>query len=98
MKDGESILVHSGLSDMGQAAIRYSLYHGLEVFTTVACEDRKCELKKIFPHLKGKQTDVPNPYRCLSALEMSIEPLFGSSRWLSANLFEKTKWLCKSLC
>lgn len=53
MKRGESILIHSGLGGVGQAAIRYALYHGLEVFTTVGSEARKEELRNIFPELKG---------------------------------------------
>lgn len=53
MKPGQSILIHSGIGGVGQAAITYCLFYGLTVFTTVGNDQRKEMLKKLFPQIPG---------------------------------------------
>lgn len=53
MKKGDTILIHSGVGGVGQAAIGYCLFHGLTVFATVGSEERKNFLKNRFPQLSG---------------------------------------------
>lgn len=51
MKKGESILIHAGSSDVGQAAISVALHHGLRVYTTVDGIGKREFLKNTFPQL-----------------------------------------------
>lgn len=60
---GESILIHSGAGGVGQAAIRYCLFYGLTVFTTVGNEQRKEFIKKLFPQIPGN-----TQFKCTSEL------------------------------
>lgn len=50
---GKSILIHAGSGGIGLAAIRISLAHGLEVYTTCSTDEKKKFLLEHFPELKG---------------------------------------------
>ncbi|KAG5894596.1 hypothetical protein JTB14_038126 [Gonioctena quinquepunctata] len=54
MKHGDSILIHSGTGGVGQAAIRYALFHGCTVYTTVSNQQKAEYLMKLFPQLTDK--------------------------------------------
>ncbi|RDD36517.1 Fatty acid synthase [Trichoplax sp. H2] len=51
LKDGESVLIHSGAGGVGQAAIAIALSKGCTVFTTVGTEQKVEFLLKKFPKL-----------------------------------------------
>ncbi|KAJ8958013.1 hypothetical protein NQ318_002015, partial [Aromia moschata] len=51
LKNGESILIHSGTGGIGQAAIRIALHYGCTIFTTVGTGTKKEFLKKMYPQL-----------------------------------------------
>ncbi|CAG9791212.1 unnamed protein product [Diatraea saccharalis] len=53
LQHGESILIHAGSGDVGQAAINVALHYGCEVFTTVGNAEKRAFIKKLFPQLKG---------------------------------------------
>ncbi|KAG5883957.1 hypothetical protein JTB14_031782 [Gonioctena quinquepunctata] len=55
MKRGDSILIHSGTGGVGQAAIRYALYHDCTVYTTVGNQEKKEFIKRLFPQLTDRQ-------------------------------------------
>ncbi|XP_044764578.1 fatty acid synthase-like [Coccinella septempunctata] len=52
MKNGETVLIHSGTGGVGQAAINFALCFGCNVFTTVGTPEKKKLLKELFPQLK----------------------------------------------
>ncbi|XP_077489974.1 fatty acid synthase-like [Amblyomma americanum] len=52
MRQGESLLVHSGSGGVGQAAISIALSMGCTVFTTVGSEEKREFLKRRFPQLR----------------------------------------------
>ncbi|XP_023311358.1 fatty acid synthase [Anoplophora glabripennis] len=54
LKRGETILIHSGTGAVGQAAIRFSLYFGCKVFTTVGTPEKREFLKRVFPVLEDR--------------------------------------------
>lgn len=54
LKSSESVLIHSGASDVGQAAIAIALHAGCTVFTTVGTLEKRLYLKKTFPQLIDK--------------------------------------------
>ncbi|XP_018569755.1 fatty acid synthase-like [Anoplophora glabripennis] len=60
MRAGETILVHSGATEFGQAAIRLSLYYGGVVYTTVDNPSERQFLKSTFPQLKD--SDIGNSF------------------------------------
>ncbi|XP_036142748.1 fatty acid synthase [Monomorium pharaonis] len=49
IRKGDKILIHSGTSGIGQAAIHLALKEGCEVFTTVGTSDKQNFIKKMFP-------------------------------------------------
>lgn len=52
MRNGESVLIHSGSGGVGQAAISICLSMGCEVYTTVGTKEKREYLLKTFPQLK----------------------------------------------
>ncbi|XP_061709202.1 fatty acid synthase-like isoform X2 [Cydia pomonella] len=51
MRRGETVLVHAGAGDVGQAAIAIALHAGCTVFTTVGTPDNRGFLLERFPQL-----------------------------------------------
>ncbi|KAJ8024881.1 Fatty acid synthase [Holothuria leucospilota] len=51
MKQGESILIHSGSGGVGQAAIAVALSYGCRVYTTVGTQEKQKFLMEKFPTL-----------------------------------------------
>lgn len=51
MQTGERILVHTGLSNIGQAAITLALDSDCIVFTTVANQEQRAFIKRRFPQV-----------------------------------------------
>uniref|UniRef100_H3AY86 Fatty acid synthase n=1 Tax=Latimeria chalumnae TaxID=7897 RepID=H3AY86_LATCH len=51
MRNGESVLIHSGSGGVGQAAIAIALSMGCRVFTTVGSSEKRQYLKQRFPQL-----------------------------------------------
>lgn len=51
LQRGESILIHDGSGDVGQAAISVALYYGAIVYTTVGSKEKREFLEKSFPQL-----------------------------------------------
>ncbi|EFN86293.1 Fatty acid synthase, partial [Harpegnathos saltator] len=51
MKKGDKILIHSGTSSVGQAAIHLALYAGCEVFTTVGTLEKRQFIRETFPSI-----------------------------------------------
>lgn len=49
MKKGDKILIHSGVGDIGQAAIYLALNEGCEIFTTEDTIEKREFIKKMFP-------------------------------------------------
>mgnify|MGYP001553553031 CR=1 FL=1 len=49
---GEKVLIHTGASTVGIAAITIALHHGCEVYTTVGSDKKRDFLKERFPQLK----------------------------------------------
>ncbi|KAL6447829.1 hypothetical protein ACFW04_000150 [Cataglyphis niger] len=54
LKAGESVLIHSGASDIGQAAIAIALHAGCTIFSTVSTLEKRLYLKKTYPQLADK--------------------------------------------
>lgn len=52
LRQGESVLIHSGSGGVGQAAISICLNLGCEVFTTVGTVEKREYLISTFPDLK----------------------------------------------
>ncbi|MBX2836902.1 MAG: acyltransferase domain-containing protein [Gammaproteobacteria bacterium] len=46
---GQSVLIHSALSGVGQACIRIAMAIGCEVFVTVGSDKKRNEIRKMFP-------------------------------------------------
>jgi len=54
LKQGETVLIHSGSGGVGQAAISIALSMDCRVFTTVGSVEKRNILKKLFPKLKDE--------------------------------------------
>ncbi|KAH9365922.1 hypothetical protein HPB48_015002 [Haemaphysalis longicornis] len=54
VRPGETLLVHSGSGDVGQAAISIALSMGCTVFTTVGSREEQKFLKRRFPQLQDR--------------------------------------------
>ncbi|KRT82111.1 dehydrogenase, partial [Oryctes borbonicus] len=52
LKQGQTILIHSGTGGIGQAAINISLYYGLTVFVTVGTREKREFLQQHYPQIK----------------------------------------------
>ncbi|CAH1394198.1 unnamed protein product, partial [Nezara viridula] len=52
IKQGDTILIHSGTGGVGQAAIHVALFKGCTVFTTVGTQEKRDYIKKHFPQIK----------------------------------------------
>ena len=52
LRNGESVLIHSGSGGVGQAAISICIKMGCEVFTTVGTKEKREYLISTFPDLK----------------------------------------------
>lgn len=52
VKQGQSILIHSGCGGVGLAAIRIAFHYGLEVYTTVSSDNKIKYLMDEFPQLQ----------------------------------------------
>jgi NADPH:quinone reductase-like Zn-dependent oxidoreductase len=53
LRKGETVLIHSGSSAIGQAAITLALYMNSTVFTTVSSEDQRSFLKTKFTEVRS---------------------------------------------
>nr|CAH7737538.1 unnamed protein product [Callosobruchus chinensis] len=53
MKQGDSILIHSGTGGIGLAAIRMAIHYGVTIFVTVGTKEKKEYLLKRFPQIKA---------------------------------------------
>jgi fatty acid synthase len=51
MKKGESVLIHSGIGGVGQAAINICLHAGCTVYTTADTQEKRDFIKKQFPQV-----------------------------------------------
>ncbi|KAF2894511.1 hypothetical protein ILUMI_11662, partial [Ignelater luminosus] len=51
LQSNESVLIHAGAGDVGQAAISIALHMGCKVFTTTDSQTKRDFLKKTFPQL-----------------------------------------------
>ncbi|XP_066560722.1 fatty acid synthase [Amia ocellicauda] len=51
LREGESVLIHSGSGGVGQAAIAIALSHRCRVFTTVGSAEKRAYLQERFPQL-----------------------------------------------
>ncbi|XP_011878072.1 PREDICTED: fatty acid synthase [Vollenhovia emeryi] len=51
MKEGDKVLIHSGTSSVGQAAINLALHEGCEVFTTVGTPEKRKFIRELFPSI-----------------------------------------------
>jgi fatty acid synthase len=51
VQPGQRVLIHSGTSSVGQAAIRVALATGCEVFTTVGSDSKRDYIVKTFPQI-----------------------------------------------
>ncbi|KAJ8030342.1 Fatty acid synthase [Holothuria leucospilota] len=51
IKQGDSILIHSGSGGVGQAAIAVALSYGCKIYTTVGTQEKRIFLKEKFPSL-----------------------------------------------
>lgn len=54
ISNGESILIHNGSGAVGQAAIYLALAHGLRVYTTEDTEEKRCFVRKTYPHVNAQ--------------------------------------------
>jgi NADPH:quinone reductase-like Zn-dependent oxidoreductase len=54
MQKGERIMVHTGWSSIGQAAITLALDSDCTVFTTVANQQQRAFIKHRFPEVSAK--------------------------------------------
>jgi NADPH:quinone reductase-like Zn-dependent oxidoreductase len=68
MKKGESVLIHSGVGGVGQAAINICLHTGCTVYTTVDTEDKRNFVKKQFPQVFGHPISPLNHVSVISTL------------------------------
>ncbi|KAF5286580.1 hypothetical protein FQA39_LY16263 [Lamprigera yunnana] len=55
LKHRQSILIHSGVGGVGQAAINVASYFNCNIFTTVGSAAKKLYLKNLYPALKDEQ-------------------------------------------
>ncbi|KAJ8962424.1 hypothetical protein NQ317_010395 [Molorchus minor] len=55
LRRNETVLIHPGTGEMGQAAIRIALHYGCRIYTTVGTIEEREFLKKAFPQLKDHQ-------------------------------------------
>lgn len=51
MKKGDKVLIHSGSSDIGQAAINLALHEGCEVFTTAGTAEERQFIRESIPSI-----------------------------------------------
>ncbi|KAF4517409.1 hypothetical protein B566_EDAN005018 [Ephemera danica] len=51
MRNGESVLIHSGTGGVGQAAVNIALYLGCTVYVTVGSAEKRSFLHKMFPQI-----------------------------------------------
>lgn len=51
IRNGESILIHSGAGGVGQAAIRVALSMNCTVYTTVGSKQKETFIKTTFPQV-----------------------------------------------
>ncbi|KAL6430398.1 hypothetical protein ACFW04_007806 [Cataglyphis niger] len=51
MKKGDKVLIHSGTSGIGQAAIHLALHEGCEIFTTVGSPEKRKFIREMFPSI-----------------------------------------------
>ncbi|PNF24834.1 hypothetical protein B7P43_G15086 [Cryptotermes secundus] len=51
MKEGDTVLIHSGTGGVGQAAINICLHAGCAVYTTVGTKEKRDFIKKQYPQL-----------------------------------------------
>ncbi|GFO07685.1 fatty acid synthase [Plakobranchus ocellatus] len=54
LRQGDTVLIHHGGSDIGQAAIAIALSCGCEVFTTTATKEETAQIRASFPRLKDR--------------------------------------------
>uniref|UniRef100_A0A665X8P4 Fatty acid synthase n=1 Tax=Echeneis naucrates TaxID=173247 RepID=A0A665X8P4_ECHNA len=54
LRDGESVLIHSGSGGVGQAAIAIALNKRCKVFTTVGSTEKRAYLQERFPQLSAE--------------------------------------------
>jgi len=59
MRNGESVLIHSGSGGVGQAAIAIALSMNCKVFTTVGSSEKKEFLMKQFPQVMFPRFTFP---------------------------------------
>ncbi|KAF5302952.1 hypothetical protein FQA39_LY02132 [Lamprigera yunnana] len=55
LRQGQSILIHSGTKHIGQAAINIAIHFKCNIFVTVASERIRAYLKTLYPFLKDSQ-------------------------------------------
>ncbi|KAG5876512.1 hypothetical protein JTB14_023116 [Gonioctena quinquepunctata] len=95
MKHGDSILIHSGTGGVGQAAIRYALYHDCTVYTTVSNQQKREFLRKLFPQLTDKH--IGNS-RDQSFLKMIMRRTGGRGVDMVLNSLSEDKLLASVRC
>ncbi|KAK9884293.1 hypothetical protein WA026_005245 [Henosepilachna vigintioctopunctata] len=54
IKNGDSVLIHSGTGGVGQAAISLALAYGCTVYTTVGTPEKRELIKKLYPQLTDR--------------------------------------------
>nr|AMK38868.1 fatty acid synthase 1 [Colaphellus bowringi] len=95
MKRGDSILIHSGTGGVGQAAIRYALYHGCTVFTTVGNQAKRDFLKQLYPQLTDKNIGTS---RDQSFVKMVMKRTKGRGVDIVLNSLAEDKLLASARC
>ncbi|KAG5878855.1 Fatty acid synthase, partial [Gonioctena quinquepunctata] len=95
MKHGDSILIHSGTGGVGQAAIRYALFHGCTVYTTVSNQQKAEFLMKLFPQLTDE--DIGNS-RDQSFVKMIMRRTRGRGVDMVLNSLSEDKLMASVRC
>ncbi|KAF1961788.1 hypothetical protein CC80DRAFT_500152 [Byssothecium circinans] len=81
IQQGESVLIHSGASDVGQAAIQVAQKHGARVFTTVGVAECRRFLTDTYQIPEENILSIQDPDLVIKILAMTgtgVDVVFGS--------------------
>ncbi|KAK9875949.1 hypothetical protein WA026_011050 [Henosepilachna vigintioctopunctata] len=95
IKEGQSILIHSGTGGVGQAAINYALSMNCNIFTTVGSPEKREIIKKLFPTLDDNH--IGNS-RDISFEQMVLRGTGGKGVDLVLNSLAEDKLLASVRC
>ncbi|XP_019696891.2 fatty acid synthase [Harpegnathos saltator] len=95
MKKGDKVLIHSGISSVGQAAIHLALYEGCEVFTTVRTLEKRQFIRDTFPSILD---DHIGNSRDTSFEQMIFQQTYGQEVDIVLNSLAEEKLLASIRC